>query len=200
MIGLPCLNAARQWSTAAIGLPVHSAMTSMPGCAMRASQSSPTWVLPFLIASSMDKARDRSALQPTRSRLARAPATERSAMAARCTPGVRGTCARYMEPNLPAPIRPTRIGRPCAARSCNFVNRFMEASVGLPWLRAPPGLWPGFGGAASGLLCGGEEVEVAALRGLQHAAAVERLVAPGRGGRRRDFGQAPPDLGLLHQK
>ena len=34
-------------------------------------------------------------------------------MPARCTPGVRGTWARYIEPNLPAPMRPTRMGLPC---------------------------------------------------------------------------------------
>ncbi len=46
----------------------------------------------------------------------RALAGDRSAMPTSCTPGVRGICARYIEPNLPAPIRPMRIGRFSAAR------------------------------------------------------------------------------------
>ena len=57
-----------------------------------------------------------AASQPTRARLARAASGDRSAMPTRCTPGVRGICARYIEPNLPAPIRPTRIGLPVGLR------------------------------------------------------------------------------------
>src|SRR6266496_437396 len=34
----------------------------------------------------------------------------RSAIPTTCTPGVFGTCARYIAPNLPAPIKPTRTG------------------------------------------------------------------------------------------
>ena len=107
---LPFANAARQCSTAAIGAPVHSTTTSTAGCATSACQSSPTCVAPVATASAMLVARVRSSLQPTRARLRRAPAGERSAIATRWTPGVRGTCDRYIEPNLPAPIRPTRIG------------------------------------------------------------------------------------------
>src|ERR1700680_2924443 len=42
-----------------------------------------------------------------------------------CTPGVRGACDRYIDPNFPAPIRPTLIGRPCASRCFNNENRFI---------------------------------------------------------------------------
>src|SRR5882672_7835851 len=44
-----------------------------------------------------------------------------------CTPGVRGACARYMAANLPAPITPTRNGRPWASRSLSFAWRFIGA-------------------------------------------------------------------------
>ena len=49
-----------------------------------------------------------------------ARAGERSAMPSRCRPGVRGTCDRNIEPNLPAPMRPTRMGVPAwaSAWSC----------------------------------------------------------------------------------
>ena len=48
----------------------------------------------------------------------RAPAGERSAIAASFTPGVRGTCARYMAANLPAPMTPMRSGR--SLRCCSL--------------------------------------------------------------------------------
>ena len=48
---------------------------------------------------------------------ARAAAGSRSAMPNTCNPGVRRACARNIEPNLPAPIRPTRTGLPASARS-----------------------------------------------------------------------------------
>ena len=41
------------------------------------------------------------------------------------TPGVRGTCARYIEPNLPAPMRPMRTGLPSAARCWSLAYRLM---------------------------------------------------------------------------
>src|SRR5271165_3854291 len=44
-------------------------------------------------------------------------------MAATCTPGVLGTWARYMAPNLPAPIKPTVSGLPCSARSWSCAYR-----------------------------------------------------------------------------
>ena len=40
-------------------------------------------------------------------------------------PGLVGTCDRNMEPNLPAPIRPTRTGCPDAPRSAASRARFM---------------------------------------------------------------------------
>src|SRR3954470_18670763 len=101
-------------------------MTSMAGCRTSACQSSPTCVVPLAMASSRLVAPDCSGFQPTRARLACAAEGERSAMAARCTPGVRGTCARYMEPNLPAPIRPTRTGLPSAARCWSLEYRDMS--------------------------------------------------------------------------
>ena len=61
---------------------------------------------------------------------ARARSGDRSATAIRWMPGVRGACDRYIEPNLPAPIRPTRTGRPSLARRCSLANRDM---VGSPW-------------------------------------------------------------------
>src|SRR2546428_8938355 len=76
----------------------------------------------------LDAAAERSVAQPTRARLVRALAGARSAMPARWTPGVFGTCARYMVPNLPAPIRPMRSGRLCAARSQSLAQRFIDAS------------------------------------------------------------------------
>src|SRR5947207_7614608 len=48
-----------------------------------------------------------------------------SAMATTCTPGVFGTCARYIAANFPAPIRPTRSGFRCAARCCNALYRLI---------------------------------------------------------------------------
>ena len=72
---LPCANAARQWSTAAIGCPVHSTTMSIAGCATSACQSSPTCVVAVLQrAASSDAADVRSAFQPTRARLRRAAA------------------------------------------------------------------------------------------------------------------------------
>src|SRR5690606_1565039 len=89
------------------------------------SQSSVTQVVPFATASSMSLAAARPASHPTRSRLVRAASGARSAMAAKCTPGVRGIWARYMEPNFPAPISATRTGRPAAARARSFACKLM---------------------------------------------------------------------------
>ena len=46
--------------------------------------------------------------QPVRASDARARSGARSAMPTTWMPGVCFACARYIEPNLPAPIRPTR--------------------------------------------------------------------------------------------
>ncbi len=40
------------------------------------------------------------------------------------SPGIVGTCPRNIEPNLPAPIMPTRTGRPLSARICSREKRF----------------------------------------------------------------------------
>src|SRR6266851_6451160 len=40
-------------------------------------------------------------------------------------PAVRGAWARNIEPNLPAPINPTRTGRPASARARSFACRFI---------------------------------------------------------------------------
>src|SRR4030095_6289292 len=43
-------------------------------------------------------------------------------------PGVCFACARYIAPNLPAPINATRSGVPAAARCCSMRWRFMAWS------------------------------------------------------------------------
>src|SRR5258706_5470635 len=43
-------------------------------------------------------------------------------------PGVRRACDRYIDPNLPAPTRTTRTGRPAALRSCSSWWRFMTVT------------------------------------------------------------------------
>ena len=63
----------------------------------------------------------RSAGQPTRASEARALATSRSATPTMCMPSMCWACDRIIEPNLPAPIRPTRTGRPAAARAASMV-------------------------------------------------------------------------------
>src|SRR5262249_26722801 len=59
-----------------------------------------------------------------RARAARARAGSRSAMPRRCSPGVRCAWARNIEPNLPAPMRPTRTSSPRSARAASFAPRF----------------------------------------------------------------------------
>ena len=109
------------WSTAATGLPVHSTTTSMFGSATSFCQSSVIQVAPVLSASADELAALCSGFQPTRARLPRAASGARSAMPTICTPGVRTTWARYIAPNLPAPINPTRTGWLSAARCCSLV-------------------------------------------------------------------------------
>ena len=108
----------------AAGLPVASTMTSTAE-AISAAESSSTQVLPVRTASSSVRAAHCSALQPTRANDSRARPTSKSAMPTMCIPGVRMPWDRNMEPNLPAPIRPTRTGRPLAARACSMVKRLM---------------------------------------------------------------------------
>src|SRR5690606_26473950 len=130
---LPCANAARMWSTAATGLPVDSTSISMRRSATSACQSSVIHVVPSRIASSIEPAPACPGFQPTRSRLARARSGARSAIPTTWTPGMRGAWARYMEPNLPAPTRAMRIGRPSAARWRSLSWRLMIRGRGLTW-------------------------------------------------------------------
>src|SRR5579859_5677424 len=51
-------------------------------------------------------------------------------MPTRCSPGVFGTWAKYIAPNLPAPTRPTRSGLPSASRSRSLAYRFIALSSG----------------------------------------------------------------------
>src|SRR5712671_1704479 len=75
-------------------------------------QSSVRCVLLWRRASANEPADVTSGFQPSRARFSRARGGERSAMPRRWMPGVVGICDRYMEPNLPAPIRPMRSGLP----------------------------------------------------------------------------------------
>ncbi len=102
-----CLRAAmaaRAWRMPAAGWPVASTTTSMSGAAIMSSVSCVKRVSAIS-----------ASLQPTPRQAARARSADRSAMATTFSPGAVGTCARNMEPNLPAPIRPTRTGLPPAA-------------------------------------------------------------------------------------
>ena len=69
---LAVIERARQCSTAAIGLPVYSTITSIAGCETSARQSSDMKVPPSFIASSSERACVRATFQPTRARLVRA--------------------------------------------------------------------------------------------------------------------------------
>ena len=61
----------------------------------------------------------RASGHPTSRQAALARAGSKSAIAATSSPGVVGACDRNIEPNLPAPIRPTRTGFPLCARDNN---------------------------------------------------------------------------------
>src|SRR5262245_21399757 len=50
-------------------------------------------------------------------------------MATTWMPGVCYACARYIDPNLPAPIRPTRSGLFSAARATSMRWRFIDGSA-----------------------------------------------------------------------
>jgi hypothetical protein len=103
---LPCAKAARQWSTAAMGWPVHSTTMSIAGCRTSACQSSPTWVLPSRSAASRLAACTRCGSQPTRARLRQAASGDRSAM----PPGARPACAAP-GPGTSSRTCPRRSGR-----------------------------------------------------------------------------------------
>jgi uncharacterized protein (DUF849 family) len=53
-------------------------------------------------------------------------------MHATSSPGVVGTCARNIEPNLPAPISAVRTGRPASHRAAKSLERFIASSASLP--------------------------------------------------------------------
>jgi hypothetical protein len=63
--------------------------------------------------------RDAEDSQPTLRQALRARSGSRSAMTETSSPAIIGTWFRNIDPNLPAPISPTRTGRPAAARCCN---------------------------------------------------------------------------------
>ena len=113
---LPCRQHASTWAMPAAGEPVASITTSTASLAITAGVSSVRQVPPLRWASSRVFAPSRSSPQPTDSSAAFARAGLRSDTATKCSPGVRRTWLRNMEPNLPAPIRATRSGRPSAAR------------------------------------------------------------------------------------
>ena len=104
----------------AAGLPVASITISTSGAAIVASASSVTQVVPLRPASAIVRAPKRSAAQPVRASEAFARSGARSAMPTTWMPGVCFACARYIAPNLPAPISATRSGRPAAARSLSM--------------------------------------------------------------------------------
>ena len=111
---------------------MHSTTMSMDGWRTKLCQSSEMYVLPSLTAWSKEVAFNLSGFQPTRARLVRAASGDKSAMPTKCTPGVLGICARYMEPNLPAPIRPIRTGRLSAWRCKSLACKFMRQPAILP--------------------------------------------------------------------
>jgi hypothetical protein len=87
----------------------------------------------------------RASSQPTVRQACRARSGSRSAIAATSRPGIVGTWARNIEPNLPAPIRAARTGRPASARAWRRTVRFMGlASMGSmkPDRRGPVPLLP----------------------------------------------------------
>ena len=96
------------------GLPVASTTSTSP----RANSSSAESV--NTVSST------RAADHPTSKQARWARSTSRSAITVTSS-GERGAWARNIEPNLPAPIRPTRTGRPAARRStasrCRFIAR-----------------------------------------------------------------------------
>src|SRR5690349_21663414 len=109
-------------STAAIGLPVASMTMSTSGCSAILRQSSTMGVLSTS-----------SAGQPTRFRFCFAFDGDKSAMATRRMPGVRGTCARYIAANLPAPMSPTRSGLSflCSSLAYRFISRGFQLALKL---------------------------------------------------------------------
>ena len=99
----------------AAGLPVASITTSTPS---RRDSVEPVVdeARPRRCACSSQPTRRQRRARPRRDRGRRSPRPP----ARRCV----GTWARNIEPNLPAPIRPTRTGRPASARAASLCIRF----------------------------------------------------------------------------
>src|SRR4051794_19655060 len=122
MTCLPVAMARSAWSMPTIGLPVASTMTSMSASNSGAA-SGITAVVRWASASSTSVA-VASAGQSTSFSAPLARSTLMSAMPTTWTPGMLRACARYMVPNRPAPMRPTRIGRPSRSRCSSREWRF----------------------------------------------------------------------------
>ena len=75
---------------------------------------------PPATASPIDLAAARSGAAPLIANARRARSRSRSATPTTCSPGVRCACDRNIVPNLPAPIKPTRIGFSACARPASF--------------------------------------------------------------------------------
>src|SRR5471032_1543312 len=114
-ICLPAAIAARACAMPAAGAPVASTTTSTSGC----------WQAALPSVTNAVRAR-RAASQPTVRQAARARSGSRLAITAISRPGVVGTWHNSIEPNFPAPIKPTRTGLPVAARSCSRRWRLIE--------------------------------------------------------------------------
>ena len=89
-----------------------------------------TNVVPSRQASEIEFAENCSWGQPTRRSAAFAFETSKSAMQATLYPWIRGTWAKCIDPNFPAPISPTRIGRPL--NSCRFASSECKFNFPVP--------------------------------------------------------------------
>src|SRR6185437_7485365 len=177
-----------------------SITTSMPGAAIIAAASSVMNVPPRFAASSIERAAYCSAGQPTRASASRARAGARSAMPATLRPGVRRACARNIEPNLPAPIRPTRTGFPASARALSLVARFITAPAPSPSRCAGPSLsrkGEELSDSVSPLSPGGRGSGVRGLstRALRHRPPLQEAVV-GQHVDRREVAVGDPGLAL----
>ena len=115
---LPASIAARAWAMPAAGLPVASMTTS--------TRSSSQAVAAVVGEAGARDARRVPADGPAGRLGALADRDRRSRATSR--PAIVGTCARNIEPNLPAPISPTRTGLPASTRAARRMRhcRFMR--------------------------------------------------------------------------
>ena len=133
-----CLRCSQHASTCAMpaaGLPVASMITSIWRFLIKESASSVMCVVPLVNACLKFSAANCSSVQPTRRSDSCARSGFKSAMPSKWMPGVFGICDRYIEPNLPAPIKPTRTGLPEATRCCRSLWRFIFSPR--PFLKPP---------------------------------------------------------------